>query len=112
MKLPWIIAAVTFGTVVYVLRNTPSYPAENESTGLGRAAKKTGEWGTGKRVTGTVASMAGTLVEGAGKLTGDLGIEGEGVGLKAAGAVLDGVGKAAGKVSDALGAAATPAKSS
>lgn len=111
MKLPWIIAAATFGTIVYLVRNTPSPSAVNESTGIGKAAEKTGEWGAKKRVTGTIAGVAGTLVEGAGKLTGDRGIEGEGVGLKAAGAVLDGVGKAAGKVSDALGATAGPAKS-
>ncbi len=112
MKLPWIIAAATFGTVVYLVRKAPPYPAAHTSTGVGKAAENTEAWGAKKRVAGTVADVAGKLVEGAGKLTGDKGIEVEGVGLKAAGSVLDTVGKAAGEVGKALGRAATPERPS
>ena len=100
--LPWIIAGVSLGLLVYVVANAPSTQYAGASDDVEDAANKTSAWGTKQRVTGTGGNLVGKLKEGAGSLTGDDQLQGEGLVDQAAGAVKDAAGQAAHAVSDTL----------
>ena len=102
MKLPWIIAAATFGIAAYLLRNQSAYQLSASGTDLDDAAAKTGTWGTEQRVKGTGGDLLGKAKQGAGKLTGDKQLQGEGIIDEATGIVKDTAGKAADAVSSTL----------
>ncbi len=100
--LPWIIAGVSLGLLVYVVANAPSTQYAGTSDDVEDAANKTSAWGTKQRVTGTGGNLGGKLKEGVGKLTGDDQLQGEGLVDQATGAVKDAAGQAAHAVSDTL----------
>ena len=100
--LPWIIAGIGIGTVVYVLSNQQSLASVTGDPDVQEAANKTSAWGTKQRLTGTGSSLVGKAKEGIGKVTGDDQLAGEGVVDQVAGVVKDTAGKAAHAVSDTL----------
>ena len=100
--LPWIVAGVSLGLLVYVVANAPATQYPGSSKDVEDAANKTSLWGTKQRVTGTGGNLVGQLKEGAGKLTGDDQLQGEGLVDQAAGAIKDTAGQAAHAVSDTL----------
>ena len=98
-SFPWILAAVALGLAAYVVVNTPAPQAATGSDDVEDAARKTSQWGSKKRITGTGGDLLGKVKEGFGNVTGDQDTAAEGVGEQIVGKVKD----AAGQVAQAAG---------
>ena len=116
-KLFWIAAGASLGIGAYIILNgqpDPAYRSSYDSddlaggaqegydnvtgklrSGARRVARKTSNWGTEQRVSGTASELGGKLKEGLGNLTGDQDLQGEGVADQAVGAFKDVAGKVA-----------------
>jgi len=97
--LPWILAAVGIGVAAYVVANTPGPQYATGNDDVESAARKTSQWGSKKRVTGTGTRLGGKIKQGLGNLTGNPDLADQGVGDQIAGSVKD----AAGAVAQAAG---------
>lgn len=101
-KFMWILGATCLGVAAYVLLTDANGARPQYADGLDEVRDNIGQWGTGKRVTGTGGAVGGKLKQGVGKLTGNDKLQGEGFVDEAVGNVKDAAGKAAHSVSDAI----------
>ena len=92
---PWIVAGVGIGVgVTLLLRlNEPEAEYATGYDGVERAARKTFDWGTKKRIGGKVESIAGAIKEGVGRVTGDDQIADEGAADRFVGDIKDAAGQ-------------------
>ncbi len=98
--LPWILAGVGAGLVVYYLVTSDEFSyAGNDFDG---AANRTSAWGSEQRIKGSGGNLFGKAKEGVGRFTGNDELAGEGLVDQAVGTVKDTAGKAAHAVSDVL----------
>jgi uncharacterized protein YjbJ (UPF0337 family) len=101
-SLPWLIAGVGIGLSAYFILNQPGPQFATGNDDVEDAAINTANWGSKQRIKGAGGNLVGKLKEGVGRVTGDQGLEGEGVLDQAAGAVRDTAGQAAHAVADAV----------
>ncbi len=115
-KLFWIAAGASLGIGAYIILNgqTDAYGGRGYASddmddvssdlrsGARRLSRKTSNWGSGQRVSGTAGQVGGRVKEGFGDLTGDSDLKGKGVADQVVGNVKDAAGQAAHAVSNAV----------
>jgi uncharacterized protein YjbJ (UPF0337 family) len=98
-SLPWFLAAVGVAAAAYILINTPAPQAATGFDSVEDAARRTSQWGSKKRLSGSGRNLAGRFKESVGNLTGNPDLANEGVFDQVSGSVKD----AAGAVAQAAG---------
>jgi uncharacterized protein YjbJ (UPF0337 family) len=98
-SLPWFLAAAGVAAAAYILINSPEPQAATGLDSVEDAARRTSQWGSKRRISGTGRNLAGRFKQKVGDLTGNEDLANEGVFDQVSGSVKD----AAGAVAQAAG---------
>jgi len=101
-SLGWILAGVGAGMAAYLVLNRPEPKYATGSDTLDRAARKTADWGSKNRISGTGQSFVGSVKESFGRATGDPDLADDGLMDQFAGSVKDAAGAGAHAVSETI----------
>jgi uncharacterized protein YjbJ (UPF0337 family) len=89
-----LLAGIGVGAILtYALFYEPTLQQEIGFDGMEDAANRAWRWGTKKRFSAGVDSLAGRVKEGIGRVTGDDDLAGEGIADQTSGALKDTAGK-------------------